>query len=75
MPASEPDLDNTFQELTFAEALDRLEALVERLDGEAPPALEEALDDYEEGTALARECMRRLDAAELRVERLSLEEN
>ncbi|PSQ69388.1 MAG: exodeoxyribonuclease VII small subunit [Bacteroidetes bacterium QH_2_67_10] len=35
--------------------------------------LEEALDAYEEGTTLARECMKRLNDAELRVERLSID--
>ena len=73
-PDSASDGEASLQDLTFADALQRLEALVERLDGDDPPALEEALDAYEEGTALARECMQRLNDAELRVERLSLEE-
>jgi exodeoxyribonuclease VII small subunit len=66
--------DSALDELTFADALERLESLVRRLDGDEPPALEEALDAYEEGTVLARECMRRLNEAELRVERLSINE-
>ena len=74
-PSSETsDEEVAFDDLTFADALARLEALVERLDGEDTPALEEALDAYEEGNALARECLRRLDEAELRVERLSIDE-
>lgn len=76
MPDSAPASDGeaALQDLTFAEALQRLESLVERLDGANPPALEEALDAYEEGTVLARECMSRLNEAELRVERLSIDE-
>lgn len=67
--------DAAFEDLTFADALERLEALVERLDDtNDPPALEEALDAYEEGNALARECLRRLDEAELRVERLAIDD-
>lgn len=76
MPAPETssETEASFQDLTFADALQRLETLVERLDGADPPALEEALDAYEEGTSIARECMRRLDAAELRIERLAIDE-
>ena len=74
MPSS-PDQEAALEDLPFAEALQRLESLVERLDDpETPPSLEEALDAYEEGTALARECMRRLNEAELRVERLSMDQ-
>jgi exodeoxyribonuclease VII small subunit len=70
-----PGASDSFDDLDFADALQRLEALVERLDDtDDPPALEEALDAYEEGNALARECLRRLDEAELRVERLSIDE-
>ncbi len=55
---------------SFEEALRRLEAIVESLEGE-PPALDEALAAYEDGVALARQCLGRLSAAELRVEELS----
>ena len=81
MSSSPPDTDAStdgeaaLDDLSFADALERLEALVERLDDpDDPPPLEEALDAYEEGTTLARECMKRLDDAELRVERLSIDE-
>ena len=59
-------------DLTFEEALTRLEAIVERLE-EEPPALEAALDAYEEGVELARACLTCLEAAELRVEELPLD--
>lgn len=51
------------------EALQRLEAIARRLDEDAG-TLEEALKDYEEGIQLARQCLERLDAAELRVAEL-----
>lgn len=59
-------------EMTFEDALSRLEALVEALEND-PPDLDAALKAYAEGTALARHCLERLQAAELRVEELSLE--
>ncbi len=59
-------------DLTFEETLARLEQIVETLEDE-PPALDEALDAYEEGVTLARACLERLEAAELRVEELSID--
>ena len=56
----------------FEDTLRRLEALVETLEEETPD-LDAALDAYEEGTALARACLQRLEAAEQRVEELALE--
>lgn len=60
------------QDLTFEEALEHLEALVERLEDD-PPALEEAIDAYEDGVALAEECLSRLNDAEQRIQELSLD--
>jgi len=59
--------------LTFEQALQRLEEIVKSLEDETPK-LEQALDAYEEGTTLARLCLERLDAAELRVDELSLDD-
>lgn len=59
-------------DLTFEQAVQRLEALVERLDDDEA-GLDEALRAYEEGVRLARYCLDRLDAAELRVQELALE--
>lgn len=61
------------EDLTFEQALQRLEEIVEALEGETPD-LETALESYEEGTELARYCLKRLEAAELRVEELSLDD-
>lgn len=58
--------------MTFEQALRRLEEIVESLEDETPE-LEEALSSYEEGTALARHCLERLEKAELRIDELSLD--
>ncbi|MFZ5898557.1 MAG: exodeoxyribonuclease VII small subunit [Bacillota bacterium] len=57
-------------DLSFEEAIIRLEEIVHRLeDGRLP--LEEALDLYAEGVTLARHCRSILDNAEQRVRFLS----
>ena len=56
--------------LTFEQALERLEGLVESLDG-GELALEESLRRFEEGVRLARLCSERLDSADLRVRTLA----
>lgn len=57
---------------SFEETLERLEEIVETLENN-PPSLDEALDAYEEGVALANECLDRLDTAEQRVSELSID--
>ncbi|MBO4330929.1 MAG: exodeoxyribonuclease VII small subunit [Oscillospiraceae bacterium] len=52
--------------MTFEEAMDRLEQIVRLLEKGATP-LEEAMKLFEEGTALAKKCAARLDAAEKRI--------
>jgi len=57
-------------ELTFEAALERLEAIVGRLeDGEIP--LEESIEAYAEGTRLVRRCLEKLDRAETMIRELS----
>ncbi len=60
------------KELSFEAALERLESIVEQLEDD-PPDLESALDAYEEGVELANQCLHRLDAAEARIEKVSLD--
>jgi exodeoxyribonuclease VII small subunit len=60
-------------DLSFEEALDRLEEIVDDLEDD-PPGLDEALDAYEEGVGLAKECLARLDQAEQRVSELEIED-
>ncbi|MFM1886084.1 MAG: exodeoxyribonuclease small subunit [Pseudomonadota bacterium] len=57
-PADKPDFETQLQQL---------EALVARLErGDLP--LEQALADFEQGVALARQCQAELSAAQQRVE-------
>jgi exodeoxyribonuclease VII small subunit len=56
-------------ETTFEAALERLETLVERLEG-GDLALEDALARFEEGVGLSRRLAEQLSSAEQRVERL-----
>ncbi|WP_315763881.1 exodeoxyribonuclease VII small subunit [Sphingomonas sp. Y38-1Y] len=54
-------------ELSFEDALKELERIVARLEsGEA--TLQEAIDLYERGDQLKRQCAARLDAAQARIE-------
>ena len=56
-------------DLSFEEALQRLETIVSRLEsGQAP--LEESIALYEEGARLKAHCEERLKAAQLRVEKI-----
>ena len=56
--------------LDFERALERLETIVEDLEGGAL-SLEESLARYEEGIRLSRRLSRSLDAAEQRIEKLA----
>ena len=55
------------KELPFEEALQRLEAVVEKLEAGNVP-LDAALSYYEEGVSLIRLCNEKIDAAQQRVE-------
>ena len=59
---------------TFEQSLARLEKIVDSLEqGETP--LESAIELYEEGIALSKECMETLSKAELRVKKLGKDMN
>jgi len=63
------DVPKTDPDLSFEEALSRLESIVSRLEsGQAP--LEESITLYEEGSRLKALCEERLKAAQLRVEQI-----
>ncbi len=62
------------KELSFEEALARLEKIVERLEA-GKSTLDGALADYEEGVALLRHCNAKLDAAEQRVQAVEKSES
>ncbi len=57
-------------EVPFEKALDRLEQIVETLEG-GDTSLEKALELFEEGVVLSRRCNQRLEAAERRLEVLA----
>ncbi len=56
-------------DLSFEDALERLEQLVGKLEG-GELTLEDSLQTFEQGTALIRLCAERLEAAELRISEL-----
>jgi exodeoxyribonuclease VII small subunit len=57
-------------EHTFETAIERLEQIVDEMEGDKLP-LEQLLQRYEEGTKLAKICQDTLDAAEKRIEIIS----
>ncbi len=57
------------EELSFEQALDRLEGIVQTLEA-GGLTLEEAISLFEEGMQLAKICSQRLDAAELKISQL-----
>lgn len=58
---------------TFEEALDRLEAIVRRMEA-GEMSMEESLKAFEEGIKLARFCTKKLDEADRRVDLLLRQE-
>lgn len=66
-PQADPAADAALDALSFEEALERLEAVVGRLE-QGDLELEEALAAFEQGVALTRRCTARLEEAERRVE-------
>lgn len=64
-PAATTDIDS----LSFEQALERLERIVQQLEsGQAP--LEQSIQMYEDGARLKAHCEKRLEAARLKVERI-----
>lgn len=61
------------EELAYEQAFQELEAVVGALEGDQQ-TLEQSLELFERGQALARRCAELLDKAELRVRQLSEEE-
>lgn len=58
--------------ISFEAAIERLEQIVSSLEDDQLD-LEQALAAYEEGVALARVCLKRLDTAELRIQELNID--
>ena len=57
--------------LSFEQAMDRLEAIVQKLDNDSQ-GLADAMKSYEEGMHLAKTCLEHLESAEQRIEELRL---
>jgi exodeoxyribonuclease VII small subunit len=58
------------QKASFETSLKRLEAIVEALEG-GKVSLDEAVDLYEEGIKISRECAERLKSTELKIRKLA----
>jgi exodeoxyribonuclease VII small subunit len=58
------------QKRTFEETLRRLEAIVESLE-QGKVSLDEAVELYEEGIQLSKECAEKLRATELKIKKLT----
>ena len=61
------------QDLTFEQALAELEKIVASLEAEQKP-LDQAMQNYERGQALIVRCSELLEAAQLKVQKLSGDE-
>ncbi len=66
-------LNEKLKELSYEEAIKRLEEIVRRLE-DADIPLEESLSSFQEGVALSRYCREKLAEIEFRVEYLLKEE-
>jgi exodeoxyribonuclease VII small subunit len=72
-PTEDTTQAENVEDLSFEDALERLESIVETLEDD-PPALDESLDAYEEGVSLAKSCLERLNEAEQRINELDVDE-
>jgi exodeoxyribonuclease VII small subunit len=64
--------DENITEMTFEQALDKLEGIVEALEqGNVP--LDQSITYYERGEALRKHCRTLLEAAENKVEKIRLD--
>ncbi|HAV63895.1 MAG TPA: exodeoxyribonuclease VII small subunit [Verrucomicrobiales bacterium] len=57
------------QDVTFEEALKKLEAIVEEMESDELP-LEDLIGHYEQGTQLAAVCQKKLAEAALKIQKL-----
>ena len=65
-------MSKKIEKLTFEEALEHLETILESMeDGETP--LAELISKFEEGSTILKTCQKKLQEAELKIEKLNLE--
>ena len=72
-PTKSPEEPFPIEEMTYEQALNELEAIVLDLETD-DRTLEQALEMFERGQALARRCAHLLEQAELKIQELSGEE-
>lgn len=65
---------DTEKQPNFEEALARLESIVKELEDESIP-LEKSINLYEEGIELSKICTQTLEEAELRIQKVSSEQD
>ncbi|MDE0316873.1 MAG: exodeoxyribonuclease VII small subunit [Candidatus Poribacteria bacterium] len=61
--------------MTFEEKLEKLKEIVEKLEAPETLELDASLTLFEEGVGLVRSCRELLEAAEVRVQNVSQEDN
>lgn len=66
---SEPKNSREEEKISFEEALEKLEGIVESMEN-GDLALEDLVTQFEEGNALLKSCNKRLKDAELKIEKL-----
>lgn len=66
--------DSAEKEVSFEQALQELEVLVQKMEAGQVP-LEEAVALYERGVSLKKICAKKLEEARLRVEKITLDES
>ncbi len=63
------------EEQTFEKSFKRLEEILNKLENEVEDySLEEIISNYQEGLKLLKMCRAKLDEAELKIEKISTEE-
>ncbi len=71
---AEGEKNKDISEMTFEQAVDQLERIVDHLErGDVP--LDKSIEIYERGEALKKHCERLLEAAENRIEKIRLDRN
>ena len=68
------DNDKILEKMTFEDAMDELEGIVNALD-KGDVSLDEAIAAYDRGSVLKDHCEKRLNQAKMKVETIQSEEN
>ena len=71
--ANSPEAAADVSALSFEQALSELEALVKRLE-QGEGSLDDAIADYERGTALKKHCEAKLKEAKAKIDKIVMED-